>query len=89
MQGHQSILVSLKQATANFPEELSSLLGITVQELTHSINKINEPGKVEILHSLTKAMHFNEKLQESAVGADSTLHQCIADEVAFVIKSIR
>jgi hypothetical protein len=43
----------------------------------------------EIMHSLTKARHFNEKLSESAMGADETLHQCIDDEINNVINFIK
>lgn len=42
-----------------------------------------------VCQKLTKAKHFNEKLADSAIGADSTLHQCIDEELAQVIELIK
>lgn len=50
---------------------------------------INSTPPEELKHKLTKAKHFNEKLAESAMGADSTLHECIDDELTQVIKSLK
>lgn len=50
---------------------------------------IGNKSGAEIKHKLTKAKHVNEKLADSAVGADSTLHQYIDEELQQVIKLIK
>tara|TARA_R110001583_G_scaffold111552_1_gene260661 strand:+ start:2001 stop:2180 length:180 start_codon:yes stop_codon:yes gene_type:complete len=42
-----------------------------------------------LIHSITKAMHFNEKLADASMGADATLHQCIEDELNSVVNTLK
>jgi transcriptional regulator with XRE-family HTH domain len=67
----------------------SELFKIILTIATSKRTFINSTAPKKLKHKLTKVKHFNEKLAENAIGADSTLHQCIDDEVSEVIKSIK
>jgi hypothetical protein len=44
---------------------------------------------IDLINKLTKAMHLNEKLCESALGVDGTIHQCIGEELASVVNTLK
>ncbi|MDO6489328.1 hypothetical protein Q4503_16655 [Colwellia sp. 6_MG-2023] len=50
---------------------------------------INKKDSNALLGSLGKVKHLNEKLAETAIGPDVTIHQCIEDEILTVIKNIK
>lgn len=83
------VFTSLQQAAAKFPDELASLLEINVDQLILAMQAIEPMTKSDAIHRLTKAKHLNEKLAESAVGPDSTMHQYITDEITIVIQNMK
>lgn len=89
MSTEQNLLLEVQRAAVRFPVELSTLLGITEVQLKEALKVIPRPTKPELVRKLTSAMHLNEKLAESAMGADATLHQYIDDELKNVISIIK
>lgn len=85
----QNLLLEVQRAAVRFPTELSTLLGITEVQLKDAIKVIPKQSKPQLIRKLTSAMHFNEKLAESAMGADATLHQYIENELNDVINIIK
>lgn|GEM_PF-3092373 len=88
-QVEQNLLIQVQKAAADFPVELSSLLGVTEQQLEHAVSVITKPTKHDLMKKLSSVIHLNEKLAESARGADLTLHEYIESELKSVINSMK
>jgi hypothetical protein len=81
--------VAIKKTAKEFPVELALVLDISVEELNSWLSSTTTPQKPEVRHKLTKALHLNEKLSDSATGVDATIHQYIDDELKSVINLIK
>lgn len=84
-----NFIAVIQRAATQFPVELSSLLGITEQQLHREVSVIPKPTKHGLVKKLTSVMHLNEKLAESAMGCDLTLHEYMETELKNVINSIK
>lgn len=85
MTSQSSILIDVQRAAIRFPVELASILEISVEELKNVIS-ISANPKLNAKQKLCRARHLNEKLSESALGIDNTLHQLIEEELSALEK---
>lgn len=81
--------MTIQKTAVKFPVELASVLDVSVEQLNSWLELASTTKTNLIIHKLTKAMHLNEKLSESAMGADETMHQYIDDELKNVISIIK
>jgi hypothetical protein len=81
--------VAIKKTAEESPAELALILKISVEQLNSWLSSTTPPKAPEAKDKLTKALHLNEKLSDSATGADATIHQYIEDELKNVINMMK
>jgi hypothetical protein len=89
MLNNSCLSTTIQKKAKEFPVELAEVLEISVDQLNSWLSLACTPQNHEIIHKLTKAKHLNEKLSDSAIGADATIHQYINDELKTVINFIK